>query len=171
MRLQGGGHIVNVTSPAGVLGVPYNAAYSATKAAMTGWTRTLQAEWAGTEILVTEYNPGLVATEMGEAAHIDPGIKLDVSVFEDEQQSRIRRLISRPLSADEVGAHIVDCVRRRRQIAYSTPGQALGMHLSEIPAVRRAIGSELARAMRKRFGIGIWTDEEPRTRAGALGSS
>ncbi len=56
MRLQGGGNIINVTSPGGLIGVPFNASYSASKAAITGWTRAIQAEWAGTGIHVTQHH-------------------------------------------------------------------------------------------------------------------
>ncbi len=65
MRRQGAGHVINVCSPAGFLGIPGMADYCASKAAMSGWTRALQAEWAGTGIAVTEYLPGLIATELG----------------------------------------------------------------------------------------------------------
>jgi NAD(P)-dependent dehydrogenase (short-subunit alcohol dehydrogenase family) len=164
MRLHGGGHIVNVTSPAALLGVAYNGSYSASKGALTGWTRTLQAEWAGTEILVTEYNPGLVKSEMGQAAHIDAPIEEVPNQPTGGRQSLIRRLISRPLTSEQVGAHLVHCVQRQKLVAYSTRSQTLAMHLCELPAVRRAVGAEIATSMRANLKLGTWTETTPPTK-------
>jgi NAD(P)-dependent dehydrogenase (short-subunit alcohol dehydrogenase family) len=160
MLRQGGGHIVNVSSPGTAVGVPMNAAYCATKAAMTGWTRTLQAEWAGTDIVVTEYNPGRVATEIGVAAVVNVDadwLGQDVSAV--DRPNLVNKMISRLLSPDLVGEQIVDCVRRRRQTVYSGRNQTIGNHLIEIPSVRRAVGAQLGRQMRQRMKIGIWSDE------------
>ena len=160
MLRQGGGHIVNVSSPGAAVGVPMNAAYCATKAAMTGWTRTLQAEWAGTDIVVTEYNPGRVATEIGVAAVVNVDadwLGQDVSAV--DRPNLVNKMISRLLSPDLVGEQIVDCVRRRRQTVYSGRNQTIGNHLIEIPSVRRAVGAQLGRQMRQRMKIGIWSDE------------
>ena|GEM_PF-3603768 len=75
MRRQGRGHVINVCSPSGFLGVPLMAGYSASKAALSGWTRTLQAEWRGTPIAVTEVLPGLIDTELGPASGRTPGLR------------------------------------------------------------------------------------------------
>jgi NAD(P)-dependent dehydrogenase (short-subunit alcohol dehydrogenase family) len=159
MRLQGGGHIVNVTSPAALLGVPYNGTYSATKGAMCGWTRVLQSEWAGGGITATEYHPGLVTSEMGQAARFGPGVGALPPGVSSTKPSRWRRAMSPTLTPEQAGAHLVECVRQRRQIAYSTRRQAVLMHLSEIPRVRLALGRDRAQTMRQQLGIQPWSED------------
>ncbi|MBG9387566.1 SDR family oxidoreductase [Caenimonas aquaedulcis] len=56
------GHIVAVSSLAGLVGVPGRTAYSATKFAMTGFFEALRAELKSTGISVTTAYPGVVAT-------------------------------------------------------------------------------------------------------------
>jgi short-subunit dehydrogenase len=58
------GHIVNMASLAGKLGLPYNAIYGATKAALIAWSDALRVELDGTGVSVSVIAPGYV-TEAG----------------------------------------------------------------------------------------------------------
>ncbi|MBX3287085.1 MAG: SDR family NAD(P)-dependent oxidoreductase, partial [Actinobacteria bacterium] len=60
------GHIVNVASIAGLLGAPFEAAYSASKFAVVGFTESLTAEVAPLGIQVSLVNPGPVRTHFAE---------------------------------------------------------------------------------------------------------
>jgi short-subunit dehydrogenase len=64
MRAQGAGWIVNVSSLAGRLGQPDEAAYSATKFAVTGLSEALVYELGALGIHVMTVYPALVRTEM-----------------------------------------------------------------------------------------------------------
>lgn len=66
MRRQGRGHIVNVSSVAGKVAVPYLGAYSATKFALTAVSGALRSELAGTGIHVSTVYPGLTHTSFQE---------------------------------------------------------------------------------------------------------
>ncbi|MDY0748157.1 SDR family NAD(P)-dependent oxidoreductase [Paucibacter sp. R3-3] len=59
LRAAGGGRILNFASAAGVLGMPGCAHYSAAKAAVLGWTRTVAKEWACHNITVNALAPGM----------------------------------------------------------------------------------------------------------------
>ena len=64
MRDRGDGAIVTVASTAGRAGVPYTAAYTASKHAVIGLTRAVAAELAGTGVRVNAVCPTFVRTEM-----------------------------------------------------------------------------------------------------------
>jgi 2-hydroxycyclohexanecarboxyl-CoA dehydrogenase len=54
-----GGRILNFASAAGVMGLPGCAHYSAAKAAVLGWTRTVAKEWGQHHITVNALAPGM----------------------------------------------------------------------------------------------------------------
>ena len=62
MRRQGGGQVVNLSSIGGVMGLPYQGFYSASKFAIEGFTEALAAEVKGFGIKVSMVEPGDFAT-------------------------------------------------------------------------------------------------------------
>ena len=58
------GHLVAVSSLAGLVGVPGRTAYSATKFAMTGFFEALRTELRASGVSVTTAYPGVVATQI-----------------------------------------------------------------------------------------------------------
>jgi NAD(P)-dependent dehydrogenase (short-subunit alcohol dehydrogenase family) len=68
MIAQGWGRIVNVASTAALTGIPYSAAYSASKHALLGLTRSLALELARHNITANALCPGWVETDMLHAA-------------------------------------------------------------------------------------------------------
>ncbi|WP_160133340.1 SDR family NAD(P)-dependent oxidoreductase [Halococcus salsus] len=73
---DGSGAVVNVASVGGVVGLPYQTPYVASKHAMVGMTRTLAVEWAP-EIRVNALAPGYVETEF------TAGVRENESIYED----------------------------------------------------------------------------------------
>lgn len=63
MRAQGGGHVVNITSVAGLVGFPSSGYYAASKHAIEGWSDALAAEGAPLGIKVTCVEPGPFRTD------------------------------------------------------------------------------------------------------------
>lgn len=68
MKKQGGGHIVNVSSVAGHLGLPSMAVYCASKFALVGLTQALRVELYRSGVTLTAVCPGTVDTAMAEDA-------------------------------------------------------------------------------------------------------
>lgn len=72
--LERGGVIVNTSSTAGLAGMPYGAAYGASKAGILALTRTLAVEYAKRGLRVVAVCPGSIKTAMGSRAHLPEGI-------------------------------------------------------------------------------------------------
>ena len=66
------GSIVNISSTLGLRSVAETAAYSAMKAAMNNWTRTLALELAPRQIRINSVCPGLVMTPIHQLEKMDP---------------------------------------------------------------------------------------------------
>jgi NAD(P)-dependent dehydrogenase (short-subunit alcohol dehydrogenase family) len=64
MRRQRRGHIVSISSGAGLSGFEFNSAYAAAKFALEGWMESLRPEVAPFGIATTIVNPGFFRTEL-----------------------------------------------------------------------------------------------------------
>ncbi len=61
------GRVINISSVSGLMGNPGQSNYSASKAGMIGFTRTVARELAGRKVTVNAVAPGFIASEMTEA--------------------------------------------------------------------------------------------------------
>ena len=107
MQAQGGGHLVNVSSLAGVAAAPGLAPYSASKAALNHFTRVLALELAGQPIGTTLVELGTVPTDM--LRHANEHVPTQRSF---RRMKQLRLLVDSP--ADTVAAAIVQAVRSDR---------------------------------------------------------
>ena len=64
LRKAEGASVVNVSSIGGLIGLPRVAVYTATKGALTTFTKTLAVEWAPYGIRVNALCPGFIETDM-----------------------------------------------------------------------------------------------------------
>ena len=64
MRKQRSGHVISISSGAGLMGFEFNSAYCAAKFGLEGWTEALQSEVAPFGIDTTIVNPGFFRTEL-----------------------------------------------------------------------------------------------------------
>ncbi|MDZ4781861.1 MAG: 3-oxoacyl-[acyl-carrier-protein] reductase [Planctomycetia bacterium] len=60
------GRVINISSVSGLMGNPGQANYSASKAGMIGFTRTVARELAGRKVTVNAVAPGFIASDMTE---------------------------------------------------------------------------------------------------------
>ena len=81
MRRQRSGHIVSISSGAGLSGFEFNSAYSAAKFGLEGWMESLQPEVEPFGINTTIVNPGFFRTDLltpdsaSYATPYDPGLR------------------------------------------------------------------------------------------------
>ncbi|HET7002854.1 MAG TPA: SDR family oxidoreductase [Puia sp.] len=64
MRKQRDGHIITISSTAGLIGFEFGTAYAASKFGLEGWMQSLQAEVESFGINTTIVNPGFFRTEL-----------------------------------------------------------------------------------------------------------
>jgi NAD(P)-dependent dehydrogenase (short-subunit alcohol dehydrogenase family) len=64
MRVQRSGHIMSISSGAGLSGFEFNSAYAAAKFGLEGWMESLQPEVAPFGITTTIVNPGFFRTDL-----------------------------------------------------------------------------------------------------------
>lgn len=110
-----GGHLVNVSSAAGLLGLPWHAAYSAGKFGLRGVSEVLRFDLRRHGIGVSLVCPGAVDTPLTETVEIvgvdptGPGI------------GRLRRVFRRyAATPDEVATAVLDGVRRNRYLVHTS---------------------------------------------------
>jgi NAD(P)-dependent dehydrogenase (short-subunit alcohol dehydrogenase family) len=70
MRQQRSGHIITISSTAGLVGFAFCSAYAAAKFGVEGWMESLQQEVAPFGVTTTIVNPGFFRTELLEAASV-----------------------------------------------------------------------------------------------------
>jgi short-subunit dehydrogenase len=94
---KGRGHLVFVGSIAGILGVPREVVYSATKAGLVGLSDALRDELRGSGVKVTLVSPGVVDT-----------------AFFARRNRPYERQKPRPIPATDVAEAVVDCLEHGR---------------------------------------------------------
>ena len=87
MDARGSGMIVNVSSMAARLPVPFMSAYNAAKAAFASFTMTLQLELCGSEISVVDLQPADIHTAFNEAVQRNPNDPALRAVWEQVDQN------------------------------------------------------------------------------------
>jgi len=70
MRKQRSGHIISISSTAGLVGFAFCSAYAAAKFGLEGWMESLEQEVAPFGITTTIVNPGFFRTELLEPASV-----------------------------------------------------------------------------------------------------
>ena len=102
MLERGSGAIVNVASVGGVIGIPFRAAYGASKAAMISLTRSLTVDYANRGIRANCVAPGTTETPWVDRIVAGAG---DPAAL--RQQMADRQVIGRLGTADEIADTIV----------------------------------------------------------------
>jgi NAD(P)-dependent dehydrogenase (short-subunit alcohol dehydrogenase family) len=88
MRKQRSGHIVSISSTAGLIGFTFCAAYAASKFGLDGWMESMHAEVEQFGITTTIVNPGFFRTEL----LTDESTKYADRVIDDYTDGRTRQM-------------------------------------------------------------------------------
>lgn len=103
--------IVNLSSMAGIMGVPNRAAYVSTKHAIIGITKEMAMELGGRGVRVNAVAPGMVRTPLTEAYFQRPG-------FADQMRSL--HALERAATGDEIAAPVLFLASREARFITGT---------------------------------------------------
>lgn len=91
MRRQRSGHIINVSSMAGLLALPFKGAYSASKFALEGYSESLRQELKPIGIHVSLIEPSYYKTNLPDNKRRPPGHIADYDPHRERMFSRIQK--------------------------------------------------------------------------------
>jgi len=110
-----GGHLVNVSSAAGLIGLPWHSAYSASKFGLRGLSEVLRFDLARHRIGVSVVVPGAVRTPLVHSVDI-AGV--------DREHPRVAKWVDRfsghAVSPQRAADKILDGVRKNRYLIYTS---------------------------------------------------
>ena len=89
MRKQRSGHIISISSTAGIVGWEFTSAYAASKFGLEGWMESLRPEVAPFGIQTTIVEPGFFRTELLEDASVSYG-DLSVDDYADRTAEQLK---------------------------------------------------------------------------------
>lgn len=116
VKARRGGHLVNVSSAAGLVALPWHAAYSASKYGLRGLSEVLRFDLARHRIGVSVVVPGAVKTPLVQTVQI-AGI--------DREHPKVQRWTNRfsghAVAPEHVADRILRGVRRNRYLVYTSP--------------------------------------------------
>jgi NAD(P)-dependent dehydrogenase (short-subunit alcohol dehydrogenase family) len=112
-------HIVNLSSVFGILGVPMQSSYCASKFAIRGFSESLRAELSGTNVGVTSVHPAGVATNIVKDGR-----------YAGEGSTKVRENLvadfaTKMLPADRAAQKIIDAMKKNRPRVLIARGAAI----------------------------------------------
>lgn len=111
-----GGHLVNVSSAAGLVALPWHAAYSASKYGLLGLSEVLRFDLARHRIGVSVVVPGAVRTGLVQTVQI-AGVDRD----DPRVQKWVDRFAGHAVSPEKAADKILAGMRRNRFLVYTSP--------------------------------------------------
>lgn len=118
MLAQRAGHVVNVSSIAGLLGVPGLSVYNATKFAVNGFSEALRREVGAFGVQVSLLCPGGVETDFGQNVSFE---RLRIAAFEKTDPLRASLRLNAAQVAEQVWKTLQRPARRKILPWYFTP--------------------------------------------------
>ncbi|CAN0593200.1 unnamed protein product, partial [Laminaria digitata] len=102
------GHLVNISSIFGMIGVPTQSAYNASKFAVRGYTEALRMEMQGSNVHVCCVHPGGVGTNIARRSRGG-----GVAISEDEKAALFEQHVR--TTAESAAAQIIRAVEKKQQ--------------------------------------------------------
>jgi short-subunit dehydrogenase len=146
LRAAGEGHIVNVSSIFGVIAVPGNGTYNASKFAVRGFTEALRQELdlTGGSVSATCVHPGGIKTNIAREARFDNSV--EGLLMKDEQSGKARFERSFITSPGKAASVILDAVHKnKRRVLVGPDAHALDLMQRLLPTAYQVLSVRAAR--------------------------
>ena len=116
LKASGDGHIVNTSSLFGLMAVPTQGTYNASKFAVRGYTEALrmELEMEGACVSTTCVHPGGIATNIAMAGKIDESVTAKTGVSEADHKRAANKLIN-VTTAESAALQILKAVERNER--------------------------------------------------------
>ena len=113
LKASGDGHVINTSSLFGLMSVPSQGTYNASKFAVRGYTEALrmELELSGVPVSATCVHPGGIATNIAMAGKIDPAMEKLTGVSVEKQKRRANKMIN-TTTAESAAQQILAAVER-----------------------------------------------------------
>lgn len=122
MRERRSGRIINIASGAGIVGVPFEALYSATKFAVMGMTESMRLELKPFDVHVCSVDPGFTQTNFEEAGRLPAEPIADYDEGREAFLESVRKHFEEGLSPDDVAAAVVHAATTKRPAVHDSVG-------------------------------------------------
>jgi NAD(P)-dependent dehydrogenase (short-subunit alcohol dehydrogenase family) len=147
LQASGEGHIVNISSVFGLLGIPTQSAYNAAKFGVRGFTEALRIELdvAGNGVSATCVHPGGIKTNIARNARMNVD-DTEADAMEEGRRSMERAFITSPAKAAKV---ILRAVERNKRRVIVGPDAYAFLGLSTLPpgVYQRLVGAGAKRRL------------------------
>jgi short-subunit dehydrogenase len=108
LRRESAAHIVNISSIFGIIGPPGNAAYSASKFAVRGFSESLRHELTDSTVTLTVVHPGGIRTSIADNARLSQGLDPLEAKAKTAEFNKLLRT-----SPEDAAEQIANAVRKR----------------------------------------------------------
>lgn len=108
------GHLVNISSVFGLVGIPTQTSYCASKFAVRGFSESLWCELQGTSVGVTSVHPGGISTNIVAAARY-------AGVPDGFQEKLVRQFRERAMPPEKCAKQIIKAVEQNQMRVLITP--------------------------------------------------
>jgi len=146
LKDSGEGHIINTSSVFGLMGVPSQSAYNASKFAVRGFTEALrqELEMARVNVSATSVHPGGIKTNIARAARMDQSVtNLGLSTNSTE---KFEKLFS--TTADEAAEVIIKGVEKnQRRVLIGKDAIAIDLMVRLLPSAYQKLVSLSSKRM------------------------
>lgn len=147
LKDSGEGHVINTSSVFGLMGVPSQSAYNASKFAVRGFTEALrqELEMARVNVSATSVHPGGIKTNIARAARMDNSVtNLGLSPNSTEKFEKLFRT-----TADEAAAVIIKAVEgNKRRVLIGTDAIAIDLMVRLFPSAYQKLVSLSSKRMK-----------------------
>ena len=133
LKASGAGHVVNISSVFGLLGIPSQSAYNAAKFAVRGFTDALRMELEidPCGVSATTVHPGGIKTNIAKNARMDDSVTAMADDPEEARRDFERLFMTTP---EKAARQIIKAVQRNRRRALIGPDAKAIDLISRLPA-------------------------------------